>query len=348
MADSAGVSRFSRPAVLRALLSIAVFGAAPVLAVADDVPAPFYSFNHQPLAQIHGLPALGPARVLPAGVTDVQLAVNLASHFVSESRGDEQLILDGETHRSTVVIRRGLGHGYEWGIELPYLSHSGGFLDETIDSWHDFFGFPDGGREQAPRDRLLYLYRRQGVDLLRIDDARAGAGDVRLTGAMSLTPDSRLAVAALRAQLKLPTGDSEALLGSGAADLALWVSLASAELTTSAGGPWRLYGGGGVVFLGEGDVLPRLQHRQAGFASGGVAWQFLPAWTLKTQADIHAPLYRDSELSPLGRPAAQWLLGVDWRPGANTFLEFGFTEDIALETTPDITFMLLLGVRYGL
>jgi hypothetical protein len=347
VADSTGVSRSPRPATLPAFLLFAAFGAGPTGAA--DALTPFYSFNHQPLAQIYGLPALGPARVLPAGVTDVQLAVNLASHYVSESRGDEQLTLDGETHRTTVLIRRGIGRGYEWGVELPYVSHSGGFLDGPIDSWHAFFGFPDGGRDQAPRDRLLYHYRREGVDLLHVDEARAGVGDVRLTGALLLTPDSRSAPVALRAQLKLPTGDSAALLGSGATDLSLWVSLACPDSGSSADGTWCLYGGGGIVLLGEGDVLAKLQHRQVGFASGGIVWQFLPAWSVKTQLDVHTPLYRDSELSPLGHLAAQWLLGLDYRhPGTRTFLEFGFTEDVALKTTPDVSFMLRWGMRYGL
>jgi hypothetical protein len=315
---------------------------------AADETTPFYSFNHQPLAQIYGLPALGSARVLPPGVTDVQLAVNQANHFVSDSKGNEEITLDGETHRYTVLIRRGFGHGFEGGVELPYVSHSGGFLDEAIDNWHEYFNLPLGGRDQVPRDRLLYHYRRNGVDRLLITETQNGIGDVRLTGAKSLTTDDRSTPVTVRAQLKLPTGDSEALLGSGAADLALWVSLACPEPASAAGKPWCIYGGGGILFLGEGDVIPDIQNRQAGFASGGIAWRFLPAWSLKTQIDMHTPLYRDSELSPLGRPAAQWLLGFDYRhPGTRTFLEAGFAEDIPVDTAPDISFMLRFGTSYG-
>lgn len=347
VADSISVSRFSQPVILSGFLLFAAAGARPVGAA--DWSTPFYSFNHQPLAQIYGLPALGPARVLPAGVTDVQLAFNLANHYVNESLGDEQLMIDGETARTTLLVRRGVGRGYEWGVELPYVSHSDGFLDAAIDSWHEFFNLPQGGRDLAPRDRFLYRYRRQGVDLLRITDEHAGVGDVRLTGAMSLNPDSRSAPVALRAQIKLPTGNSAALLGSGSTDLSLWVSAACPDPSLPAASPWCVYGGGGIVFLGEGDVLPKLQHRQAGFASGGIAWLFVPAWSLKTQIDVHGPLYRDSEMSALGRTAVQWLLGLNyWQPGTHTFLEFGFTEDIAVRTAPDISFMFRWGMRYGL
>jgi hypothetical protein len=73
----------------------------------------------------------------------------------------------------------------------------------------------------------------------------------------------------------------------------------------------------------------------------------LPAWSLKTQLDAHGPLYRDTEMSPLGRTAVQWLLGLDWHPDTRTFLEFGITEDIAVRTTPDISFMLRWGMRHG-
>jgi hypothetical protein len=313
----------------------------PASAHAGD---PIYSFNHQPLAQIFGLPAIGPARVLASGQSATGYALNLATHFVNESNAVEQLTLDGETHRLTVIHRRGVGRGLEWGIEAPLVSQTGGFMDGLIINWHDVFGLPQGGRDQTVRDRLLYRYRRQGVDLLNVTDPSAGVGDLRFTGGYALTTGADAAPLALRAQLKLPSGESETLLGSGAPDLALWLSAGCAEASAGVG---RLcgYGGGGVMVLGLGDVIPGLQQRWIGFASGGVAWRFLPAFTALLQLDAHSPFYRDTQLDALGEPAVQLVMGLRWRAGECLSVEAGFTEDVALATTPDISFLLHLRAR---
>jgi len=55
----------------------------------------------------------------------------------------------------------GLGRGLEIGAEIPCVVVGGGFLDDFIVKYHDAFGFPQGGRDDAPRNRLLYLYQKQ-------------------------------------------------------------------------------------------------------------------------------------------------------------------------------------------
>ena len=109
------------------------------------------------------LPVLGESAVLPGRSARRSAAVDLVSEYVFENKGREQITLDGETTRLGFRYAQGLGRGWEWGLEVPIYVVGGGFLDSFIERWHGWFGLPQGGREQAPRDRLLYQYRVNGV-----------------------------------------------------------------------------------------------------------------------------------------------------------------------------------------
>lgn len=349
MADSAHVNRNSLKthplSSLTAFLFLVVSGTGQSRGADVSATLPLYSFNHHPLAQIFGLPAPGPACVLNEGERETQFALNLATHFVNESRGGEQLTLDGETHRATLVYRQGLGRGYEWSMELPVVSQTGGFMDGLIINWHDFFGLPQGGREQTARDQLLYRYRRQGLDWLNVSTPASGIGDVRLAGGYAPARRTHEVSMAWRAQLKLPSGDSAGLLGSGGPDLALWLTL-TCPAPAQAVGRGCGYAAAGVMVVGRGDVLPEMQQRWVGFGSGGVAWRFLPAFSALLQFDVHSPFYRDTDLDALGKPGVQLVMGLRWRISEYTFAEAGFTEDLSVSTSPDISFMLRLVGRY--
>jgi hypothetical protein len=153
----------------------AILCAPPVADSAEIVP--FESTNQNPLVQIYGLPGTGNAALLPQGRTEVGLNVALSSNYAVNENSREDILLDGETTRFTVAARYGLLPRLEIGVKIPYISHSGGFLDGFIESYHSAFGFPNGGREQAPKNRLLYRYRRDGVEKIRIASSGSGVGD---------------------------------------------------------------------------------------------------------------------------------------------------------------------------
>lgn len=305
----------------------------PTIATAQDL-TPLPTFNQSPLVQIYGLPALGSSHVLTKSESEVQIAVALANNFTGASQGDEALTLDGETHRTTLALRRGVARGYEVGVELPYVEQTGGFLDHTIDVWHDTFGLPNRDRNLVPHDRLLYRYTHGGQTPIDVQTASDGIGDVRLTGARQVGR-----AGALRMSIKLRTGTNENLRGSGATDVALWLSSAC---TTCASLGW--YGGGGVLWLGRGDVLPDQQRRWVGFGGIGASWPASSTVALKAQIDAHTAFYR-SELAPLSSPAAQLQLGGTWSVSRNNAIDFAVSEDIVVNTSPDVVFNLAWRAR---
>ncbi len=305
---------------------------------------PLYSFNQSPLVQIYGLPALGAARVLGRDESNLAIHLQIANNFTESGTQTESLSLDGETHRLTLAWRQGLGQGSEWGFELPYLTHNGGFLDSTIESWHKTFGLPNGGRANSPHNLIDYRYTRNGVDLIRVDHPVSGLGDLRLSAAKQLgTPESSGGgITALRVSLKLPTGNDTELLGSGSTDLALWLSAASTHPPDA----WNLYGGGGVLLMSKGDVLPSQHRGQVAFGTLGFSRKFFSTVAVNAQLDAHSPFYDGTGFRQMSAYAVQGLLGLDWEFRPRRHLELSVSEDVLVDTSPDVVFNLSLAFAY--
>lgn len=299
---------------------------------------PFHTQNQSPLSHIFGLPPMGEAQVLAPGRKEVRLSLDLASNYVKTAAANESLLLDGETTRFGLALRYGIMPNLEAGLEIPYLIQGGGFLDGFIIDYHNTFGFPQGGRDQAPRNRLLYQYRRNNADVLKWDRSGAGLGDIRLNAAWQLynSGDQTPRSLALRGSIKLPTGDSNALFGSGGYDGALW--LAAGDHYHTAWGPVALFGAAGMMGMTEGRVIRNQQNNWAGFGSLGIGWRPLDRIVLKIQTDAHTPFFRNSDLKELSGSAAQIVIGGTVALGKIFTLDIGVSEDILVNTAPDVVF----------
>lgn len=316
--------------------------ASTVAAMASDV-VPLYSSNQSPFVQIYGLPSIGSAQVLDNRESSIALHMQLANNFTNALDPNEHLVLDGETHRVTLVARQGLANGREWGIELPYLTHNGGFLDGPIARWHSALGLPDGGRPDSPRNLINYSYTRNGANLVHVTQSTSGVGDVRVTGASQLSSPLEGKNIALRGSLKFATGDSAELRGSGSTDFALWLSMApGAQPARTLSG----YGGGGILYMNKGDVMPDQQRRLVAFGSVGLGMRLFPSLTINAQLDGHSPFYTDSDFRQLSAYAIQGLLGLSWEFAPKKHLEASFSEDLIVNTSPDVVFNLSLSLPF--
>ena len=183
----------------------------PVLAYE---PVGFAHTNQHVLMQVHGLPELGRALSPEAGEIGWGLDVDWTSEYTADSSGaagmpgSEAIVLDAETVQVGLRGAVNLG-GWLLEADLPYVTHSGGGLDSFIDDWHDWTGLPTGGREQAPRDRLLIRYERDGQAVINLQQATGGLGDVQLAVAR---PVGQTVV---RMAGKLPTGEERKFLADG-------------------------------------------------------------------------------------------------------------------------------------
>lgn len=303
---------------------------------ATDI-TPFYTFNQSPIVQIFGLQPADNARIVPAGHFSTQLGIAIASDFAIDNKGTEKITLDGETYRTNLALRYGIGKRFEIGLDVPYVVESGGFLDGGVEGFHSAFGLGAGGRDQVPHNRLLFTYTgRNGVEQFHISHANGGFGDIRLSGAYQLyggEPASSSPIA-LRASIKLPTGNSGELHGSGSTDFSLWLTAAhdfkfpSSHLT--------VYGSLGGMGLTTGDILPDQQRNLVGFGTLGMGWSPYDWLVLKAQLDAHTPFYKNSSLTELSVSSIQTIWGFTIAFTRKTLLDVAFAEDIIVNTTsPD-------------
>jgi len=320
-------------------MSLICFGLVPI-AAAGDLGQPFYSRNLNPFVQIFGLPAVEGAKLTPEGRTEARLVFDVANNFTSDIVQGEHIEIKGETYRSVVALRYGLGKNLEVGIDLPHVYHGRGHLNDFIIDFHDTFGLPQGGRDTAPNDDLAYVYIDNGNNLVSVAGSASGIGDVLLSAAMPLWKDGgdsrRLA---LRAALKVPTGSASNLLGSGSTDFSL--RLSGEDRQTFANARITGFGTLGALVMTEGDVIPDRQRHIVGFGTVGLGWQPLSWLALKLQLDGNTAFY-NSELYQLDYFSTQLILGGTIGFTENLLLDIAISEDISIDAAPDVTFNISL------
>ncbi len=303
---------------------------------------PFYTQNQSPLVQIFGLPSIGNPTVLPPKKADVRMIFDYTSNYVEDSNPRENILLDGESARITLDVRYGIERTFEVGVSIPYIIESGGFLDGFIIDYHNTFGFPQGGRDQAPRNRLLYQYQKDGQQLLQINQSSQGIGDIQFMGGFQLyeSPMKSSRAIALRTSLKLPTGDSGQLHGSGSTDLALWIT--AGDDYKVAIGHFSIFGAAGIMGMTRGNVLPDQQRHGVGFGSLGAGWSPARWIAFKVQANGHTAFYKDSALRELNANSVQLTIGGTLAFTERIALDLGITEDVIVKTAPDVVFHFAL------
>jgi len=169
-----------------ALFFLTLLSFSGIASAADMEITPFNSSNQSPLLQIYGFPHDTGADIVPPGAFRIGLSIDTSSNYTVNSATREQITLDSEVCRTAVTTRYGITPNFEAGIEIPYYVQGGGFLDGFIVDWHNTFGLPQGGRDTAPKNRIHYSYRKDGVQKLRMDSSASGIGDISLTGGFSL------------------------------------------------------------------------------------------------------------------------------------------------------------------
>jgi hypothetical protein len=305
-----------------------------------DMADPIYAANQNPFAQIFGLPKAEPGTLTPKGKLEVGFLYFVSNNSISNNAPNgETIIWDGETAQYTLRFRYGATDYLELGVDLPVVQHSGGYLDSLIRNYHDMMGFPNNRQEQFAKNQINYQVTDNGTETYALNEPRSGLGDIRFSAAIPLlrndTESKRYL--AIRSMLKLPTGESNDLLGSGGTDLSLGLAYSDYELLSKLN--IILSAHAGLLYLGDAEVLESLQNHYAGYGGLFANWHALRWLDLKLQLDVHSAFY-DSELKQLGS-SLQLLGGAAVKLPGEIYLDFGISEQLITDATPDVGFYLM-------
>lgn len=310
-------------------LAAVLLCALAVPASADTLTEPLRVRNFSPLMAIFGVPSWD------TGLNDetpgrLALSWDMASYFRFVGAGPEELIVDGEMWRASLIYQRLVADNWTVGVELPLIRQSGGVLDDVIDAWHTAFNLPDGRRNSRPEDELQIFYTRGNGPFYFLSQPDNGFGDLQLSAARAFGSEDEWLV---KLTLKLPTGDEDLLAGSGATDL-------GATLLRTGAGTWRAhpagwFWGATLLRIGQPELLPAQARDWVGIGMVGASWQPFPRVGFKAQLDLHTAFYR-SGLEELGDPAMLATIGGWWEVDSRKTLTVSVIEDLIVRAAPDV------------
>jgi len=303
---------------------------------ADNI-TPFSSRDQNPFTLIFGLPTPSTAKLLSNNQSRFSSTLNLSNTINLQQNNNEQLFVDVESYQLNLTHEQALTKTWMFSIELSFLRMGAGFMDSWINNYHQLVNLPEGIRPNFPNDQFSINYSRDNNNLLNITQGVSSLGDTSLKLAHQLSSNnSHLSI---WGSLKLPTGNSQKLSGSGAFDIAFWMAY---DRVLSASSGWFINAGN--VFLGAGNILSAQQKSSALFASTG--FQFHP-WQpilLKAQLDMHQAFY-NSSLKFLG-DVLQITFGGSILLNKNNRLDIAVAEDIQVAASPDVNFNINYTLQY--
>jgi len=297
--------------------------------------SPFPTRDQNPLLTGFGVPIPMPSRINPDGEWSFAADFNWGNSAIAQESDREALFVDAETRELRLTLGRTFAERWAVQLQLPYRYTGAGSLDSFIDHWHDFFSLPQGIRPQLPRDQFRIAYERDQVRLIDSRDSSEGIGDMSVATGYQWLSNERSSLAAWL-NLKLPTGDADHFTGSGATDVAL--AIAGEQRLTDR---WSLFGQVASTWLGKGDTFGSAQNSVIWSGLAGVGVDVWRGLELKLQLDAHTAAL-NSDLDYLSS-AGILTIGGAWHFKSGWQLDFGVSEDIVVDASPDVVFVV--GIR---
>jgi Protein of unknown function (DUF3187) len=328
-----------RGAGRRRRLAAPRFLAAAVAAVAATIGASgtahadefFQVRDENPLIRGFYLPLPSDGR--STGAMDFAATLSISNTLNVENRGGENLLVDGESDTLRLTFEDSLYQSWRYRFTIPVIHDSGGFLDSAIDHWHRWFGFNPGNRPFYPQNELIYSYSGKGnLDLTRPETS---IGDIAAELGWYPLDDAHRTLS-LWGGLEAPTGSVSKLTGDGAWDGAVW---AHGALRWP---QWQLAAELGLAQPFGDQIFAGAAHRTSLFARFAATRALGASWSLRAQLDGQSGRVEDTTTRFLG-PSLELTVGAVHALSERWRIEFGFAEDAAVNTAPDITFFL--GIR---
>ncbi len=249
----------------------------------------------------------------------------ILANVAALSEGGTSYFIDGETMRMVLEGAVGVGPRLELDVEIPLLLHSTGRFDGTIDSYHERFGFPDGGRSSFAQYRYVGGYVGDGESVfIEGSPGGMGLGDIVLSvrSALLEATERRLAISA-GFSLKLPTGDAERLEGSGHSDYGLGVQLSRWF------GRSTVHLGYAYTFVGDWALAPGLPMEDLCSLVGSYAFAWTPRRVLIAQVLRSSGAFPHRAGGDLGTTATEITIGLRHLPQRGPSLEWGLIENLS-------------------
>lgn len=273
-----------------------------------------------------------------------ELSESNVLHPAEDPAGIFRTETDLELSRFQMAFDLGLTERWRLGVEVPFLYFHSGFLDHAISEGESVFGKLKPRRRDELQNQFTYLSTVEGRTILRGLEDELGLGDVVFSAQRLLSePRPGRPAVALRAAVKLPTGDDEAGFGSGIVDLGLGTVLEWRP------GAWTVTGGLSLSVPLEQSARFRRLHAMpvlSGWAEAShplgrrVTGHVQLAWaTQPFDEDLGIARRLEGENRSFTGHVIQVTPALSWRFDSGKTLYFGVVEDFlkSENTASDVT-----------
>lgn len=318
-------------------------GLLPCLALADYTP--FQIRDQNPFNLVHGQPLPVNAEITLKNQWTLNTSLAITNTPNMQQTNNESIFLDYESYYLNTGFQYGLDDNWALKIDLPVIYRGAGFLDSSINDWHNFFHLPQGNRPGIP-DNQYQINRTENTRVLtNLEASSTGIGDLQLSLGHQIS-SSEQSCLSVWTSLKLPTGDADKLNGNDAIDLSAWIAL-----NKKPGENWRLNTNAGlvlpaIVVTGDETATNTDISSYVLFGYMMLAWQPLDILSLKVQLEAHSSYYKNSALRILGSTYLATFGGTVHINQCNS-INLAFSEDIKVDASPDISFLLGWQYRNG-
>jgi len=249
----------------------------------------------------------------------------------------ENYLVDLEAAVYDMTVHYKLARDWSAYAVVSAVSYRGGFMDGTIESFHDTFGFSSFGRPAVARNRVNAIYDLKGTSYVNLNDAASGGLLDPVLGLRYSSPQRlRGWNFSVEGAVKLPVAGQRAFLSTGRVDLGLQASAQHrrgrnawyADIATV----W--YGGGQAPSPTERQLVPTLVV--------GYERQLTARTNVNLQGYVSPSMYShdETELRELRATKYQATLGLRHRVAAHVWT-VGITENLQnINNTPDMSFQV--------
>lgn len=245
---------------------------------------------------------------------------------------DNAFLFDGEIGYFNMTAHLGFSDNWSGYVSLPAHRYGGGFMDSTIERFHEAFGFDSFGREYISRNDFQAVAILDGDTFFLLEQpANNGFGDpvLGLRYHHSLPGHSAITVELAH---KFAIRNPDTFLSTGGSDTGLQVSWHAHGLRNS------IYVSAAVVRAGRAEPFPEHTRRLA--PSVNVAWENRLARNLNLVLQLNGArsVFEDGADAELTANVLQASIGLRQRLG-DFVLSYALTENLVnFNNTADLGF----------
>ncbi len=304
---------------------------------------PLPARNFQPIQQIFLNLPFERAQVLAPGRWRLYVE-SAESNEIATNQGRVEAALKFEQNRTVLGGAIGVHAGWEAGMEVPFLSRFGGFLDPPIDFVEDLFGLSNVERKMWPDNSFgAYSVDRDGKPLFRGQRQYMELGDISFFTKHAVWQPEVGPRVSLRAAVKAPTGRSSSMFGSGKMDFGLGLAAEQQALS------WLVVYANVALIYPMGPITPQRLTLNPIVTQGlAVEGQLGKGFSVVFQQGMYTSPFHGLDTRVLEGTVVELALGLNWRC-ADFLFQLGGIENVSgVAQAADFTLLarLVFSPRY--